>query len=191
MSASNSTGAPLSNGTGSDSAATMPAVELPADELKRRAGLSKQLMSAFGEAVSVLMRSESHRHQFIADIEWLVIPAIASGQFSIVDAQSKSIGFTQPVGLVLWARVSPEVDQRLSSNLTQPIRLKPQEWASGDILWLVEAVGDNRVMGTMLKTLSEKEWKGRRVKLRARDENGKPVVRTIEPTPTSEAGAKG
>jgi RTX toxin acyltransferase family len=91
---------PLTNGRDSESAtANIPTTELSADELKRRAGLSKRMMAAFGEAVSVLMRSEVHRHQFMADLEWLVLPAIATGQFSIIDAQSKSIGFTQPVGL--------------------------------------------------------------------------------------------
>jgi hypothetical protein len=34
------------------------------------------------------------------------------------------------------------VDKRLSENLTAPIRLRPDEWKSGDILWLVDAIGD-------------------------------------------------
>jgi hemolysin-activating ACP:hemolysin acyltransferase len=137
--------------------------DLPADELRRRAELSKRLMSAFGEVVSVFMRSEGHRHQFLADLEWLVLPAIAAGQFSLMDAQSKSLGFTQLVGLALWARVSPEVDQRLSSNLNQSIRLKPEEWTSGDITWIVEAVGAPQAMGPLLKSLAERELKGKTI----------------------------
>lgn len=101
VSATTATGTPLTNGAVSESATpNIPTNELPADELKRRAGLSKRMMAAFGEAVSVLMRSEAHRHQFVADLEWLVLPAIAAGQMSMMDAQSKTIGFTQPVGLV-------------------------------------------------------------------------------------------
>jgi hemolysin-activating ACP:hemolysin acyltransferase len=158
--------------------------ELSSDELRRRAELSKRMMAAFGEAVSVLMRSETHRHLFLADLETLLLPPIAAGQFSLMDAQSKAVGFTQPVGLALWARVSAEVDRRLSSNLDLPMRLKPDEWTSGDIFWIVEAVGDQRAMGPLLKALSEREWKGKPVKLRARDEAGRPVVKVIE-------GAKG
>jgi hemolysin-activating ACP:hemolysin acyltransferase len=108
----------------------------------------------------------------------------------MMDAQSKTIGFTQPVGLVLWARVSPEVDQRLSSNLTLPIPLKPEEWTSGDILWIVEAVGAQQAMGPLLKALSEREWKGKPVKMRARDEAGHVVVRTVQGAPAGEATAK-
>jgi hemolysin-activating ACP:hemolysin acyltransferase len=180
MSSSPSQSSPLTNGIKSDSSVSQATnAELPADELKRRAELSKRLMGAFGGVVSVLMRSEAHRHQFLADLEWLVLPAIASGQFSLMDAQSKSIGFTQPVGVVLWARVSTEVDQRLSSNLTLPLHLKPEEWTSGDILWIVEAVGAQQAMGPLLKALSEKEWKGKPVKMRARDEQGRVVVKVV------------
>lgn len=172
--------APLTNGMKPDSTvAHTLQPELPADELRRRAELSKRMMAAVGEAVSVLMRSEAHRHQFLADLEWLVLPAIAAGQFSLMDAQSKSIGFTQPVGLVLWARVSSDVDQRLSSNLALPMRLKPEDWTSGDIVWVVEAVGAPQAMGPLIKALSENEWKGKPVKMRVRDEQGRVTVKTV------------
>ncbi len=188
MTVSTTASPPLTNANGLDSARnSAPITELPADELARRAELSKRLMGAFGEAVSVLMRSDAHRHQFLADLETLLLPPLAAGQFSIMDAQSKAIGFTQPVGLVLWARVSAEVDQRLSTGLDRPMRLKPEEWTSGDIVWIVEAIGDQRALGPMLKALSERELKGKAVKLRTRDEAGKVVVRVIEASATPAA----
>lgn len=91
------------------------------------------------------------------DLEWFVMPALSTGQFSIADAQSKTVGYSLPIGVVLWARVSPEVDKRLAANLDQPVRLKPDEWTSGDIYWLMEAVGDSRVIGPMLKGLGTSE----------------------------------
>lgn len=156
------------------------APELPPEELQRRTVASKKLAVAFGEIVSVLMRSESHRTQMLMDLEWLVLPVIASGQFKIAGAQSKTIGYLVPVAVVMWARVSPEVDKRLAANLQQPVRLKPAEWMSGDIHWLVEAVGDPRVVGPMLKSLAEKEWNGQQVKFRSRGEKGEAVVRVID-----------
>ena len=55
----------LTNANGSNSVQVgAPMTELFADELARRAELSKRLMGAFGEAVSVLMRSEAHRLEF-------------------------------------------------------------------------------------------------------------------------------
>ena len=35
----------------------------------------------------------------------------------------------RPIGVVLWASVSEEVEQRLSEGVT---KLRPQDWKSGD-----------------------------------------------------------
>lgn len=40
---------------------------------------------AFTRLVSVLMRSSSHKFCTLADLEWLVIPPLLSGQFALVD----------------------------------------------------------------------------------------------------------
>ncbi|HJQ61206.1 MAG TPA: toxin-activating lysine-acyltransferase [Vineibacter sp.] len=153
---------------------------LPAEELQRRAALAKRLAGAFGEIVSVMMRSEPHRLTYLAELEWLVVPAIVSGQFSIADAQSKSHGAVTPVAAVLWASVSPEIDARLSAHPGRPIRLKPAEWKSGDIVWIVEAIGDPRALNPMLKSLRQREWKDRTIKTRTLDAQGRPVVKELQ-----------
>lgn len=61
-----------------------------------------------------------------------------------------------------------------------PIRLKPQEWRSGEHLWVVEAVGERRVIGALLKRLQDKDWKGRAVKLRVSGPDGKAAIRSLE-----------
>jgi hemolysin-activating ACP:hemolysin acyltransferase len=81
--------------------------------------------------------------------------------------------------MALWASVSPEVDKRLSENLNTPVRLRPDEWKSGDIMWLVEAVGDARALLPLLKQLDETAFKGLTVKMRARGPDGKPTVRQL------------
>ena len=170
----------LEKGGAQKNAAALALPDLPAEELERRTVLSKKMSNAFGEIVSVLMRSESHRTQMLMDMEWLVVPALATGQFKVAGAQSKAVGYLVPVAVVLWARVSSEIDKRLTANLEQSIRLKPDEWASGDNYWLVEAVGDRRIIGPMLKSLVEQEWKGKKVKFRSRGDKGEAVVRIIE-----------
>ena len=52
---------------------------------------------------------------------------------------------------MLWASVSEDVYKLLSAAAAQPLRLKPQEWKSGDTLWVILAVGDQRVVQGMLK----------------------------------------
>lgn len=160
-------------------AAKAPAPNLPPEELQRRADIAKRLAGAFGEIVSVMMRSEGHRLNYLAELEWLVLPALATGQFSIADAQSKSLGIVAPIAAVLWASVSPEIDKRLSENPMRPGRLKPEEWKSGEIVWIVEAIGAPRGLEPMLKALREREWKGRTVRMRTVDGDGRPVIKTL------------
>ncbi|WP_346891459.1 toxin-activating lysine-acyltransferase [uncultured Roseibium sp.] len=52
-------------------------------------------------------------------------------------------GLTVPLALVLWAKVSEEVDRKLEAQKKAgaPLRLAPVDWTSGDIPWLVLSVG--------------------------------------------------
>jgi hypothetical protein len=44
------------------------------------------------------------------------------------------------------------------------------------VLWLVDGVGDGRVVPPLLKHLGETLWNGREVKIRIAGEGGKPQV---------------
>ncbi len=173
---------PAANGMANTASTPAPAdaPALSAEELKKRAAASKLVSASFGEIVSVLMRSEHYRSYTLQDLEWLVVPAVLSNQFLLAEARAKGNGFTAPVGVVLWAKVSPEVDQRLTANVAQPIRLKPEDWRSGNIPWLVDAVGPPKLIGGMLQQLHTKVFKGQQVKVRTQGPDGKAVVRTME-----------
>jgi len=145
-------------------------------EAQRPATSANRQSLAFAQIVSVLMRSPHYRHYTLGDLEWLVVPPLTSGQWSVAEAQSKQKGASFPVAVALWARVSAEVDKRLSENLHVPIRLRPDEWQSGDILWLVDAVGDPRVVPQLLKQLQETAFKGREAKVRAAGKDKKITV---------------
>ena len=134
---------------------------------------SKLLMAGFGEIVSVLVRSQDYRGRPIAALEEIAIPAVLTGQFSLAQAQSSVNGMVAPVGVVFWARVSPVVDQRLTERIvTEPVRLQLPEWRSGLIIWIVDAVGEHKVVEAMLTRLLETEWNGQEVRLRARTKDG-------------------
>lgn len=152
---------------------TAPEVNGQAQDQQRQAALaSKMMMAAYGEIVSVLSRSPHHRSNSLADLEWLAVPAVMTGQFSLAEAQLKGSGLIAPIGLVMWAHVSAEVDQRLAENIATGVRLKPDEWRSGNILWLVDAVGEGSIVEAMIKRLVATEWKGREARMRARTNDG-------------------
>jgi cytolysin-activating lysine-acyltransferase len=130
-----------------------------------------------GQIVTILMRSPQHRERPLADLEWLVLPAVLSGQYRVAQAQQS--GIAVPVGVALWASVSTAVDQRLS-DLSAPWRLQPDEWRSGEIPWLVELVADTPTQQALLNHLGETVFKGRGIKMRVRDAEGKTQIGTFK-----------
>jgi len=159
------------------------------EEARRRAAAAVRHSLAFAQIVSILMHSPRYRHYTLGDLEWLVLPPLLTGQCSVAEAKSKENGASVPVAVALWASVSPEVDRRLAENLNTPIRLRPDEWRSGDILWLIDAVGDRRVVPGLLKQLADNTLKGREIKVRGRGEGGKVEVKNLQATLQQAAAA--
>jgi len=157
--------------------------DLSPEVARQRAMNAKLVAASFGEIVTLLMHSPAHKLNAIQDLEWLVGPAIMTGQFAIVEAQAKQTGVVAPVGAVLWASVSPEIDARLSKDLNQPIRLAPAEWRSGPIPWIVLTLGDQNVVAGILRQLAANVFKAEPARLRARSEDGRVAVGrlSIEP----------
>jgi cytolysin-activating lysine-acyltransferase len=175
--------APVASDIAVPAAAQPPTAEkaLPPEELKRRAEIAQRAATAVGELFTLMLRSPRHRDQKLADLGRQVLPAVRTGQYALLQAQSKTHGLVAPVAAVLWASVSAEVDGRLSAKLNEPIRLGPKEWKGGDILWIVEAVGDERALAALVRRLRNNEWKGRRVKARVSDVKGEVRLHLIEP----------
>ena len=146
--------------------------ELSAEARRQGAVASKTVMAAFGEVTTLLMRSPQFKQQSLADLEWLAVPAVMSGQFLVAEAQSKTSGLMAPVAMVLWAAVSAEVDARLAAATDGPLRLKAEEWRSGDNLWVIEAVGEPQLVQALLKRLLATAAKGRPIKMRTRARDG-------------------
>ena len=164
--------------------AEQPATEqqesLPPEELRKRAVVAKQTSASFGDIVRLLMQSNEFKKLKLEDLNGLVVPAVATGQFLTAEAQSKTNGAKMPVATVLWASVSEEVDQRFTTDLGGPVNLAAKEWKSGNIPWLIAAAGDRRLIADMLKRVQSDVFKGQPMKLRSRDENGQTVVTTVD-----------
>ncbi len=105
--------------------------------------VSQSIAAAYGEIVALLARSPKYRHFSLADLEWLVAPPLLANQFRLVSGKVKGqAGLQVPLGVAFWAFVSPEVAAKLETQQKDGamFRLAPQEWKSGDILWLLDIV---------------------------------------------------
>lgn len=138
----------------------------------------------FGEIISLLMKTPSYRHHTLADLEWLVVPPVKANQYVVAEASARDAGQSVPVGIALWAKVSAEVDAKLSKQPNAQIR--PDEWNSGDIYWVIVAAGDRRVLNPMLKSLQEKTFGGKPFKIAQPGNDGKIQIATISEIKHSE-----
>jgi cytolysin-activating lysine-acyltransferase len=143
------------------------------------AALSKLFAASIGDMVVVLSRSPAHKHYSLADIEWMVLPPASAGQFYVAEAADKERGFRAPIAIVTWAFVSEEVDVRLQHAAGQLIRLRPDEWKSGDIAWLIDAAGDAAGVRSALQWLAAGPFKERSLKMTVRGADGVAGVTTL------------
>jgi hemolysin-activating ACP:hemolysin acyltransferase len=143
------------------------------------AAASKLVAASIGDVVVVLSRSPVHKHYSIADIEWMVLPPVMTGQFYVAEATDKERGFRAPIAVATWAFVSEEVDRRLESLAGGLLRLRPDEWRSGTIGWLIDAAGNPAGVRAALRWLGEGPFKERRLKVVMRDPSGAVRIGTL------------
>lgn len=148
-------------------------------EAIRSMSAARDASATFGEIVMLLMRTPEYGGMPLRDLEALVMPPLVNGQISVATAQRSGSGTTTPVGAVLWAAVSAEVAERLASQAGKSIPLAPEDWNSGDIVWVVATVGEGRVLSEMLKHLSKRDWNGKEVKIVVRPKGGDATVATM------------
>lgn len=85
--------------------------------------------ATLGAATSIMLASPIHRHVFLTELEWLVVPAIGLGQIRVFHHE------TVPVAFATWAFLNANVSERFRQGMG---RLKPNEWHCGEEIWLVE-----------------------------------------------------
>lgn len=142
--------------------------------------VSKLFAASIGDIVVVLSRSPAHKHYSLADIEWMVLPPVAAGQFYVAEMADKQRGFHAPVAVVTWALVSEEVDRRLQGDVGHRVRLRPDEWRSGEIGWIVDLAGAPAGVRQALAWLEAGPFKERAAKLLVRAANGQARVATLD-----------
>lgn len=110
-----------------------------------------------GQAVWLFTQSPAHRHLFLADLEWRLLPPIALMQFRLF--QAKGI----PYGFVSWALVDEETEKRLERP---DLRLRPQDWKSGNRAWIVDAIAPANEGKKLIEMVKDKVLKGHEIHVR-------------------------
>lgn len=133
-----------------------------------------------GEMTWLLSQSPLHRFFQIGDLEWLVMPALMHEQFYVFRDGDR------PVGLALWAKCNAAAEAKLDRGVVEPEnRLTPEEWNSGDTIWLVDLVApfadaQNRHREIMVADLIAGPLTGREFKFHQTDPaTGERTVKTV------------
>ncbi len=82
----------------------------------------------------------------------------------------------KPIGVVLWAAVNDEVEAMLSKGTN---RIRPQDWRSGDKIWVVEVIAPFGGAEEMVKDLKANVFTDREVKYLAVGRDGARDVRAV------------
>lgn len=129
-------------------------------------------IATLGAATSIMLASPLHRHVFLTELDWLVVPAITSGQIRVFHHGNV------PVAFATWAFLNEDVAERFKAGLG---RLKPQEWKSGDDIWLVELCAPYGGVKEILMDLVENTFAGKVVNtMRPAPDGSGPQVSTLE-----------
>ena len=78
----------------------------------------------------------------------------------------------KPIGVAFWATVSTEVEERLAAGAS---RLRPQDWKSGDRLWVVEVIAPFGGAEEMVKDLKARVFAERELKFLSVGAKGRQV----------------
>jgi hypothetical protein len=72
-----------------------------------------------------------------------------------------------------------------------PMRLQPHEWNSGEIAWLIDAVGNPEGIRAGFAWLKENPFKERHFKLIGRADHGFAKIQTLDEIITAAKGSAG
>jgi cytolysin-activating lysine-acyltransferase len=111
-------------------------------------GAPATLGQTFGEMVWLLTQSPLHKELKLKDLEWLLMPPLMLGQARIFRAGP------QPVGLALWAYLTPEEAEALG----KAGRLDPNGWRHGtDVMDIIKAEKAGKPTDLTLPAVKEGE----------------------------------
>lgn len=115
---------------------------------KKIAALRSSLRENFGKIVMAMMMVPRYRAQMLGDLQHLVLDPMLKDRVAIAYRDKKEDNpVADMAGFAFWASVSEEVDGRIREQIANgvfPIRLKPEDWTSGEINWLFDVIAPDR-----------------------------------------------
>lgn len=106
--------------------------------------IRNRIQSGVGQVAMAMAVLPRYRNLPFSDLMPLVLDPLMRDRIAIASTtppDGKSL--QAPVGIAIWASVSAEVDARIREQISAgvfPIRLRSEDWASGEINWLLDVI---------------------------------------------------
>lgn len=115
------------------------------DLLKRVTNLRSAVRENFGKAVMAMMMEPRYRSCMLGELQHFVLDPLLQDRLVFAYAGAPAAEGLEPdlAGFAIYANVSEDVDARIREQISAgvfPVRLKREDWNSGEIYWLIDLV---------------------------------------------------
>ena len=126
---------------------------LGTDHHRQAAELRHRINATIGQIVLAMSVVPRYRHHSLADIQTMVLEPLIRDRIAIAQSKEETAeGAMGPLaGIAIWASVSDEVDAKVREQIKGgafPVRLKPEEWVSGDKIWLLDVIAPSQKLAS-------------------------------------------
>lgn len=134
--------------------------QLDPEVVRKLAAVRSQVREAFGKVVMALMMIPRYRSQTLGDLQHLVLEPLIRDRVAIAYPGEPADGaLADMTGFAFWANVSEDVDARIREQISAgvfPVRLKPEDWTSGSINWLLDVIApDKRATASVIANFKQ------------------------------------
>jgi len=129
--------------TDTTNAGTSENPEIDAAVLARLDEMRNHVRQTFGQVVLAMMALPRYRHMTLLDLNQLVLDPLMRDRVAVAYNGPDKARTQDIAGMAIWASVSEETDARIREQIKAgvfPIRLKPEDWTSGGINWLLDVI---------------------------------------------------
>lgn len=151
-------GAGLASASDNSAATSQPAAASPTSDasanqpeperVEKSTTAKTKVHEAFGQVVLTMMAVPRYRHLSIVDLNQHVLEPLLRDRIAVAKASNEADPSTKSLtGIAIWATVSDAVDTRIREQIRAgvfPVRLKPDDWASGKIVWLLDVIAPSQ-----------------------------------------------
>jgi hemolysin-activating ACP:hemolysin acyltransferase len=118
--------------------------------LAQIAAFKMRIQAGVGEVVLAMLNLPRYRNQTLADVMHLVVEPMTRDRIAIAKAGGEG-KVEETAGIAIWASVSDEVDAKIREQIQArvfPIRLKAEDWTSGETTWLLDVIAPSQKVAT-------------------------------------------